>query len=67
MSDWYRSGEDVTHYCSGYTEKEKQNKPSGTQKATTAWFNPAELKDDTFVCKACGVAVPTTTCLIDMD
>ncbi len=59
-SKWYQfqDTEDVNHYCEGVTEKEKNNKPTGTVTALTAWFNPAKLvedKEDTYKCSACGI------------
>ena len=51
---WFKTGEDVTHLCGGHTEKERMNKPKGTQTPMTAWFNPATLEDGVYTCKACG-------------
>ena len=58
-SKWYQDAEtgDVNHYCDGFTEKEKQNKPKETMTDLTAWFNPAILvedEEDTYKCRACG-------------
>ena len=54
MRMWFKMGEDVTHLCGGHTEKERMNKPKGTQTQTTDWFNPAKIEDESYVCIACG-------------
>ena len=51
---WFMEGEAVTHLCGGHTEKERMNKPKGTQTDKTLWFNPAPHKDGVYTCKACG-------------
>ncbi|KKL63999.1 hypothetical protein LCGC14_2169480 [marine sediment metagenome] len=50
---WFKHGEDVTHLCGGHTEKEKMNKPKGTQTQKTNWFNPAKVEDGVYTCVAC--------------
>ena len=56
---WFKMGENVTHLCGGHTEKEKMNKPKGTQTQTTDWFNPAKLEEDVYTCMACGKSAKT--------
>lgn len=56
---WFKMGEEVTHLCGGHTEEEKSNKPKGTQTQATEWFNPARLKDEVYVCVACGTSAKT--------
>ena len=56
---WFKMGEGVTHLCGGHTEKERMNKPKGTQTQTTDWFNPAKLEDDVYTCIACGTSAKT--------
>ena len=51
---WFKMGEDVTHLCGGHTEKERMNKPKGTQTQTTDWFNPTKVEDGVYTCIACG-------------
>ena len=52
---WFMDeGESVTHLCGGHTEKERMNKPKGTQTDTTHWFNPAKEEDGVYTCIACG-------------
>jgi hypothetical protein len=64
---WYKSGEDVTHYCGGHEEKEKRNKPIGTQTATTLWFNPTTvLAEGEIKCNACGIVKPDDAHCIEM-
>jgi hypothetical protein len=56
MSDWFNHEEGTTHYCGGHEDKEKNNKPKGTQVEMTKWFNPTTLDTETNVrtCVACG-------------
>ena len=51
---WFKMGDAVTHLCGGHTEKEKNNKPKGTQTQKTEWFNPVAEEDGVYTCKACG-------------
>ncbi len=51
---WFKDGEDVTHLCGGHTEKERMNKPKGTQVEMTHWFNPVKEEDGVYTCMACG-------------
>ena len=51
---WFKMGEDVTHLCGGHTEKERMNKPKGTQTQTTDWFNPVKEEEGVYTCVACG-------------
>ena len=50
---WFMEGEAVTNLCGGHTEKERMNKPKGTQTQMTNWFNPVTLEDGVYTCKAC--------------
>jgi hypothetical protein len=47
--------EEITHFCGGTEDEKKMNKPKETQVATTKWFNPTALDEETKVhkCKAC--------------
>jgi len=64
---WYRSGENVTHYCGGSTAKEKENKPKGTQTDMTLWFHPTKVEDQVVTCLACGAtAAPQDTGIVEM-
>lgn len=51
---WFKEGEAVTHLCGGHTEKERNNKPTGTQTELTDWFNPTDHVDGIYTCVACG-------------
>ena len=57
-TDWFDMDGGITRYCGGHEEKEKNNKPKGTQVEMTKWFNPTTLNDETNVrtCIACGTA-----------
>jgi len=56
---WYKSGEDITHYCGGSVAKEKENKPKGTQTDMTLWFHPTTIEDQVVTCRACGSTMDT--------
>ena len=71
VDKWYQYAEtgDVNHYCDGFTEKERANKPPATMTELTPWFNPAIIieegkedydgENDNYKCQACGkVASP---------
>jgi hypothetical protein len=56
-SDWFSMDDNITHFCGGMTDKDKVNKPKGTQVEATKWFNPTDKKkeeDEVLVCRACG-------------
>lgn len=60
MSTWYRSNKEVTHYCGGREEKERNNKPKGTQTELTYWFNPVTEDEGILQCRACGSKIKDT-------
>lgn len=68
VDKWYQYAEtgDVNHYCDGFTETERANKPPATMTALTPWFNPAILVEKgtdivEYKCQACGkVASPNS-------
>lgn len=66
--NWFKHLEDVAHLCGGTTNKEKNNKPKGTQTDKTLWFQPTEvLPTGSYKCKACGEETDTQTTITEIN
>lgn len=64
QDQWFKTGEGITHYCGGSTDKKKSNKHPACQTDETKWFNPTKALEEedklgTVECLACQAQVQT--------
>jgi hypothetical protein len=62
QDQWFKTDDEVTHYCGGSTDKKKLNKPKATQTDETKWFHPTKVLEEedslgTVECVACQAQV----------
>jgi hypothetical protein len=62
QDQWFKTDDEVTHYCGGSTDKEKMNKVKACQTDETKWFHPTKVLEEedslgTVECVACQAQV----------